>query len=188
EAAGQLLKAQSRARLVVLCPQARRQVLEYQRDYRSAGYLVERRDERHLAEEGRIGGDEADGFDDPARRRQFHEPHLDHVLSVGRLAAKSALIRRVEQRHAISAPDPRIEFVNLARHLGWREPVDEGGRVQEGRVERLGPRLDHLRGTGPGARMLFGHVMALDGSPTSCAYIWRAAFREASASGSRGTR
>src|SRR5207244_3014086 len=66
EAAGQLLQAQSRAGLVVLRPQAWRQVLAYQRDFRAAGHLFERRNERHLAQEGRIVGDEADGFDDPA--------------------------------------------------------------------------------------------------------------------------
>jgi len=114
-------------------------VLNTQRNFRSPGHLFDGRDHRHLAEEGRISGDEADGFDDPAWRRQFHEPHVDHVLPIRRLAAESTLVRRVEQRHPISASDPRVEFVDLARHLRRREPVDESARVEEGRVELLGP-------------------------------------------------
>ena len=87
------------------------------------------------------------GFDDPAGRRQLHEPYVDHVLPVGRLAVESALIRPVEQRHAISAPDPRLEFVDLAGHLCGREPVEQSGRVQEVRVELLGARLNSRGGT-----------------------------------------
>jgi hypothetical protein len=45
EAADQLLQTQSRAGLVVLRPQAWRQVLEHQRDFRSAGHLFECRRE-----------------------------------------------------------------------------------------------------------------------------------------------
>jgi hypothetical protein len=90
EAAGELLQGQSRAGLVVLRAQARRQILAQEDDLRSAGHLVERDHDRHLAEKGRIGGDEADGFDDPARRRQLHEPPVDHVLTVGGLAAEGA--------------------------------------------------------------------------------------------------
>jgi hypothetical protein len=41
-----------------------------------------------ISEERRISGDETDAFDDPARGRQFHEPHLDHVFPIRRLAAE----------------------------------------------------------------------------------------------------
>jgi hypothetical protein len=64
-------------------------------------------------------------------------------------------------RHAISASDPRVEFVNFARHHCRREPVDKDGRIQEGRAELLGPGPDDPRCASRGANMLFGHVAAL---------------------------
>jgi hypothetical protein len=54
-----------------------------------------------------------------------------------------------------------VEFVNFARHLCRREPVDKGGRIQEGRAELLGPGPDDPRCASRGANMLFGHVAAL---------------------------
>jgi hypothetical protein len=101
---------------------------------------------------------EIDGFDDPARRRQLYETHIDHVFPVCRLAAKSALTRRVEQRHPVSAPDPRVELMNFAGHLGGRKPVDERLRIEEGRVKLLGSGPDDPRCAGRGASMLVGHI------------------------------
>src|SRR5262249_30868678 len=80
-------------------------------DLGPARHFFEGRRKRYLATESRISGDETDGFDDPLRQRQLHEPHIDHVLSTRRLAAEDALIRRIEQRHPISAPNPWIKLV-----------------------------------------------------------------------------
>jgi hypothetical protein len=51
----------------------------------------------------------------------------------GSLAAKSALIRRVEQRYPVSASDPRVEFVDLTLHLCRSKPV--GQRMGFGKAE-----------------------------------------------------
>src|SRR5262245_58093799 len=84
-----------------------------------------------------------DGFDDPSRRGELHEPHREHVLPLRGLAAKGAFGWGIEQRHPVSAADPRVEGVNLARHVSWRKPRDEHRRIYEGRIDILGPGSDH---------------------------------------------
>jgi hypothetical protein len=37
----------------------------------------------------------------------------------------------MEQRHSITAPDRRIERVDLARHVRWREPFHQSNRIDE---------------------------------------------------------
>jgi len=68
---------------------------------------------------------------------------------------------RYTHGHPISAADPRIELVDLARHLCRREPVDESAWVEKGCVEFLGPGLDDPRCARPGAYRLLGHLAAL---------------------------
>jgi hypothetical protein len=115
------------------------------------------------SKEGRICGGAANGFDDAAGRRQLQDLTLTTSSLSDVLPRKSALIRRIEQRHPIFAPDPRVEFMDLARHLYRREPVDKSGRVQEGRVELLEPGPDDPRCADGGAYILFGHVTTLLG-------------------------
>jgi hypothetical protein len=65
------------------------------------------------------------GLHNPARRLQFHELHVDHVLPVGRLSAGGVLVRWVEKRHSISATGPCVERMDLAGHFCRRQPLDE---------------------------------------------------------------
>src|SRR6516164_10775299 len=95
EMTSQLLERQSRAGLVVLRTQARRQVLEQHGDLRSAGCLLEGHDEPHLTETGRIAAVEIDGFDDSTRRIELHVAHRKPVLLLGCLAAEILFVWRI---------------------------------------------------------------------------------------------
>lgn len=84
----------------------------------------------------RIGGVEGEGFNDPVRRHQLHEPYIDPVLKVGRLAAQGefagrAVARRIEQRHSIAAAHARVECVDVAGHLGrWEAGREDVGSLK----------------------------------------------------------
>jgi hypothetical protein len=159
--ARELFQRQPRAGFVVLRFETGRQVLAEEGDLGSAPRRLERHDDRHLAAEGRVVGDEGDRLDDTARRIERDEADIDHVLPFGSLAAEAPLVRRVEERHPVAAADAGVEGVDLPGHLGGRKPLDENRRIHEGGVERLRRCPDDARCAGRGAVLLFAHGVLL---------------------------
>jgi hypothetical protein len=71
---------------------------------------------------GKIGGDEADGFDDPIWRRQIHEPQVDHVLPVGRSKLTLEPSVRLKEGEIEDCLDLERHAISLCLDGNWSRP------------------------------------------------------------------